>query len=52
MYVKKLPAGKSQVRLVNWGGSNAGHKTLFKLKAYATDSEIVMTQQAGNTYKI
>jgi hypothetical protein len=36
MYVKKLPAGKTQVRMVNWGGSNAGHDTLFKLKAFAT----------------
>ena len=52
MVVKKLPAGKSQLRVVNWSGSNKGHKSLYELKAYGSKATVKVTQQAGNIYKI
>lgn len=52
MVVKKLPAGKTQVRVIDFNASTAGHKTLFKLKAFATNQAISITQQEGNTYII
>jgi len=52
MYVKKLPAGKTQVRVVNYAGSNKGHKTLYELKAYGAKEALKITQQKGNTYII
>ena len=50
MVVKSLPAGKSQLRIVNWDKSNAGHKTLYELRAYGAKQAVGVTQQAGNTY--
>jgi hypothetical protein len=52
MVVKTLPAGKSQVRVVNWSGSNKGHDSLYELKAYGSKEALKITQQKGNTYII
>ena len=52
MVAKKLPAGKSQIRVVNWNGSNKGHDTLYELKAYGSKEAIKITHQTGNSYII
>ena len=50
MTVKKLAAGKTQIRVVNYSGSNTGHNHLYELKVYGSKEALSVTQQAGNTY--
>jgi hypothetical protein len=43
MIMENLPAGKTQVRMVNMTGSNAGHDTLFKLKTFGASAAVTLT---------
>jgi hypothetical protein len=43
MIMENLPAGKTQLRMVNLEGSNSGHDTLFKLKTFGKTASVKLS---------
>lgn len=45
-----LPKGDYQVRVNNFGGDADGHKQIWKLRSFATDSGVTMVHQDNYRY--
>jgi len=43
MIMQNLPAGKTQVRMINMTGSNTGHETLFKVKTFGETAAVTLS---------